>query len=158
MNCWKRREVYQHEEENNETYILKFMGNFYIKSGNLKDIFELARAEDYVISRLRKLGKEEALKSPLYVLKQKIENNLKDISKGETEGLNFDLNKELGQKALEDIKEIDDRGIVEGKIYRAIEDGLIPPETIFRKYPRDLKTFEKRLPKISDSYKSILNH
>lgn len=157
MNCWKRREVYQHEEENNETLHLEIYGKLlYIKSGNLKDIFELARAEDYVISRLRKLGKEEALKSPLYVLKQKIENNLKDISKGETEGLNFDLNKELGQKALEDIKEIDDRGIVEGKIYRAIEDGLIPPETIFRKYPRDLKTFEKRLPKISERYKKYI--
>lgn len=157
MKYHQYREVYHDEEMNGISVSIEIYGKYYnTRRGNLKDIFELARAEDYVISELRKLRKEEALKSPLYTLKQKIEKNLKDISDGKTNGLDFDLNKELGQKALEDIKEIDDRGIVEGKIYRAIEDGLIPPETIFRKYPRDLKTFEKRLPKISDSYKKYI--
>lgn len=118
------------------------------------DLHKLIMAENYILENLSKLSLDKALKSPLYSIKQKIEDNLAKMVQGESTTLEFDLMGELGEteanKMLSQIK-------LERDIALLIENDEIPPETKFRKYSRDEKKFYETLPKIKERYEARKN-
>lgn len=128
---------------------------YFFKIGpNLEDLHMLVMAEDYLVSKINELPKDKALKSRLYELKKKVENNLSRMKNGKTETLEFDLFAELGDKICD---EIYGQARLEVDIYKLVKEDKIPPETKFRKYSRDAEKFYEALPKLEEKYQAHKN-
>lgn len=124
---------------------------------DLKDLQKALMVDQYIVEKLKnigKLSKVKILNSPLLPIKRKIESALASMRKGNRKDLGFNIEDVLPKGLFE---KISDRCKLIKTKQDLINENKIPPETSYRKYPKDPETFFKNISRIQNNYEKIKN-
>ena len=122
-------------------------------AANVADVHTAVMLCDYAIEKLRKMRPEEAKNSPLFKLKQSLENDLKAMKNGTQTTLKTPIFEYISEGTFIEVQK---RAENRARILAMIDSKLIPPETKDKKYPLDEETLAKILPVVQQKYQMQL--